>query len=133
MLAPHTVTIFNGDQPTVLRGVFLDTSRATAAQTDGQESEDKATLFIPFDVMAVDALTGTERAYARPKKYKVAEDKTAIWTLDDAGTFFAKGEIREAGKYQAINASYDDVYRITSVRELDFGGRHMRHWQCGGK
>lgn len=133
MFAPHTVTVFNGDVPTILRGVFLDTSRASKAQTAGQDSEDTATLYIPFDVQAVDALTGAARSYAKPKQYRAAENKTGMWTLDDAGTFFVKGEVRKTGKYQAINAAYDDVYRITSVRTLDFGRRSMQHWQCGGK
>lgn len=70
---PHTVTIYNvvtretpesGFRPeqrsyiTVLRGVLLDASKAVNVNASGLEGADAVDLYIPFDVEAVDGITG---------------------------------------------------------------------------
>lgn len=133
MYTPHTVTVFNSDSATILRGVFLDISKAANVRESGMDNADAATLYIPFSTKAVDALTGAVKTFVTPKAYRAAADKSGMWTLDETGTFFAKGEIRETGKYQEINKKYDDVFRLTSVDTRDFGSIALQHWQCGGK
>lgn len=133
MYTPHTVTVFNGEYATILRGVFLDMQKAANVRESGMDNADSVTLFIPFSVHAVDAMTGDVKTFVTPKVYKASENKHALWTLDEAGTFFAKGEIMETGKYQQINSKYDYVFRVTSVDTRDFGNVSMQHWQCGGK
>ena len=73
MYAPHTVTVFNagrdGELPTatILRGVFLDISKGANVKTSGLENADAATLFVPFSVEAVNAVTGEKQTYREPK------------------------------------------------------------------
>lgn len=144
MYAPHTVTLFNAREDalpvaTILRGVFLDVSKGANVRASGLENADAATLFIPFSVEAINAETGAVQRYVSPKEYELAVDREGLWTLRSGGTgsasdcFFARGEIIKSAKYQAINAEYDDVYRVSSVDPRDFGSPDMHHWQVGGR
>ena len=145
MYAPHTVTVFNagrdGELPTatILRGVFLDISKGANVKTSGLENADAATLFVPFSVEAVNAVTGEKQTYREPKVYELEEDRAGLWTIRPGGTsgatdcFFAKGEIHEPGKYQAINSAFDNVFRVSSVDVRDFGSEDMHHWEVGGR
>lgn len=144
MYAPHTVTVFNAREDalpvaTILRGVFLDVSKAANVRASGLDNADAATLFIPFSVEAFNAETGAVQRYVTPKEYERSTDKENLWTLRTSGTgsaadcFFARGEITQGAKYQAINAEYDDVYRVSSVDPRDFGSPDMQHWQVGGR
>ena len=80
MYTPHTVTIYNvGENQdtleteynmTFLRGVFLDRRQAANIEKSGLRDADAATLFIPFSVDAVDAVTGDKKQYISPKAYR---------------------------------------------------------------
>lgn len=141
MYAPHTVTVYSPvEDPvtfevtnhiTVLRGVFMDAAKASNVRASGLEGADSVNLFIPFDVVAADGVKGNKKSYADPKQYEVAEDKSSLWTLR-IGDFFVKGEVVQDSDFQAINAKYDDVYRITKVDKKDFGSESMRHFEVGG-
>ena len=141
MYAPHVVTVYSTieDQVTfeetryitVLRGVFLDASKAANVRASGLEGADSVNLFIPFSVRATDGVSLMEKTYVDPKTFEKAEDKSGIWTLQ-IGDFFVKGEVVEDKDFQYINATYDDVYRITKVDKKDFGSEPMRHWEVGG-
>ena len=144
MYAPHTVTVFNAQEnglpiATILRGVFLDISKAANVRSSGLENADAATLFVPFSVEAVNAETGKPQRYLKPKEYEDQLEREDFWTFRSGGTygandcFFAKGEITEPEKFQTINGRYDDVYRVSSVDTRDFGTEDMRHWQVGGR
>ena len=145
MYAPHTVTVFNSGRDsalpvaTILRGVFLDISKGANVKASGLENADAATLFVPFSVEAVNAETGNKQTFVLPKVYEQAEDRSGLWTLCTSGSggpvdcFFAKGEIYETGKYQAINSAHDHVYRVSSVDIRDFGSEDMQHWEVGGR
>lgn len=134
MYAPHTVTVYSPvEDPvtfevtqhiTVLRGVFLDASKASNVRTSGLEGADSVNLFIPFNV-------DTDKTYADPKAFESAADKSGLWTLR-IGDFFVKGEVVEDKDFQYINLNYDDVYRITKVDKKDFGSELMRHFEAGG-
>lgn len=149
MYAPHTVTLYNVSEDaetlqtirsiTVLKGVFLDISKASNVQKSGMENADAATLYIPFSVFAYDPLTGNKKMFVTPRSYMALEDKTDFWTLMTSGdtsanpTFFVKGIISDDESYGYIRNKYDFVYDVTSVDTKDFGSPNMQHWQVGGR
>lgn len=136
MYAPHTITVYSSieDQVsfevtrhiTVLRGVFMDSAKASNVRTSGLEGADSVNLFVPFNVSASNG-----KRYVDPKEFERAANKEEIWTLR-VGDFFVKGEVVEDKDFQYINLNYDDVYRITKVDKKDFGSEAMRHWEVGG-
>lgn len=146
---PHVVTVYvntedlvsfdSSSNITVLRGVLCDAAHAANVKASGLENADAVTVYIPFEVEAVDGLTGAPKSYVSPKDFYAAEDKTGLWTLDPApptgvSVFVAKGEVVDPGKdYQWINRTHDDVWRITSVDTKDFGLADMQHWEVGGR
>lgn len=143
---PHTVTVYTTEQITdqatledvtinhitVLRGVLLDASKAANVRASGLEGADAANLYIPFDVKAVDGVTGALKKYIGPIDFWKLEDKTGYWTLSDGGnTFFVRGEIVDPNSDRmAIELANDDVYSITKVDMKDFG--ELKHWEVGG-
>ena len=150
MYAPHTVTVYNASHedldtfksvyiPTILRGVFLDISKGANVMKSGLENADSATLFVPFSVRAVNGVTGEEQTYLEPREYERQADKSNFWTLRAGGSgsskdcFFVKGEVVSGDDYQDINATYDYVFRVSSVDPRDFGSESMRHWEVSGK
>lgn len=149
MYAPHTVTLYTvtalpdpdtlketvTTNITVLEGVFLDAVKAENVRATGQQSADGATLYIPFDIKAMDGVTGETKSYAGPKEYLTAEDKSKLWTMTtDGSSFFVKGRVViPDGTIEGISASYDDVYVITAVDARDYGCQSMRHWEVSGR
>ena len=147
MYTPHTVTVYNVVQETdmatfeetervyttILRGVFLDASKARNVNQSGLVSADAVDLFIPFSVEAVDGATGAVKTYAGPQEFWAAQDRTGLWTLSVEGnggeTFFVKGEVVEP---VAVARAHDESYTVTKVDTKDFGRPQMRHWQVGG-
>ena len=149
MYTPHTVTIYNvGENPetleqeynmTFLRGVFLDVRQAANIEKSGLRDADAATLFIPFSVEAVDAVTETPKQYIKPKAYRQLTDTSGYWTLEPGGlnsgadSFFVKGEVVNYSGYAKMRELYDDVYDITTIDTRDFGSPGMQHWQVGAR
>lgn len=146
IILPHTVTVYNvvteedeefhsttTNYMTILHGVLVDETKGRNVRESGLESADAVILHIPRNIVAVDALTGLEKAYAEPMEFFNADDKSGLWTLSvDAGTFFIKGEVVEPDlTEQGINLKYDGVYTVSSVDNKDFGG--LAHWEVGGK
>ena len=147
MYTPHTVTVYNVLQETdlatfeetehvnvtILRGVFLDASKATNVRESGLVSADAVDLFIPFTVTAVDGTTGVQKRYVGPQEYCAAQDRSGIWTLSVEGnggeTFFVKGEVVADA---AVARAHDGAYTVTKVDTKDFGRPSMQHWQVGG-
>nr|DAK57436.1 MAG TPA: hypothetical protein [Caudoviricetes sp.] len=151
MYAPHTVTIYNVVQGTdastfedkqeihitVIRGVFLEASKAVNVRESGLVGADAVNLYIPFSSSAVDGVTGDVKRYVGPQEFWHADDRTGLWTLSTDGnggtTFFIKGEVVEPNKsVEAIEMQYDDVYTVTKVDMKDFGSPDMRHFEVGG-
>lgn len=150
---PHTITVYNVEittdkatlkdvlvnHITILRGVLLDASKAVNVRESGLEGADAVNLYIPFDVKAVDGVTGEIKRYVGPLEFWRAEDKTGLWTLSvsnqksidvDGNTFFIKGEAVEPdAKRQLIEMKYDHVYSVTKIDEKDFGG--LQHFEIG--
>lgn len=138
---PHTVTVYTITEDndtlevfsniTVIRGVLLDASKGANVRTSGLEGADSVNLYIPFDAVSVDGVTGKEKAYIQPKAYEAALDKTDIWTMDPGNSFFVKGEVVNPDlNFQEINVKYDNVHMITKVDTKDFG--KLAHFEVGG-
>lgn len=139
---PHTVTVYNtGDEDpatfervsniTVLRGVFYDSRKAANVRESGMTNADSVNLIIPFDVEAVNGVTGDPQTFLSPKEYETAMDKDKHWTIKPSDCFFVKGEVVRPGlSFQEINASFDYVHNVTTVDEKDYG--NLKHWEVGG-
>ena len=92
MYAPHSITVYTITEDevtfesvyniTILRGVFFDAAHAANVRESGLEGADVVNLFIPFNVNAIDGITGFPKRFATPKQYEAAEDKSNLWTLD---------------------------------------------------
>lgn len=154
---PHTITLYNisvetdrdtlndtvTNHITILKGVLVDASKAVNVRESGLVSADAVDLYIPFDVEAVDAVTGGEKGYLPPVEFWRSEDMASHWTLAVSAkgatlngyTFFIKGaalppegtapeKVREV-----VEAMYDDVYNITKIDTKDTGG--LQHWEVG--
>ena len=148
MYAPHTVTLYNVVQETdpgtfqdveklyvtVLRGGFLEASKAVNVRESGLEGADAVNLYIPFSVDAKDGTSGKDKRYVGPQEFFSADDKSGMWTLSTKGnggtTFFVKGEFVTDNASVAL--SHDDCYNVTKVDMKDFGSEDMRHWEVGG-
>lgn len=139
----ETVTLYlPGEDPaqplmTVLRGVFVDRTRASGVNTNGLVNQDSVMLYIPLEAEAENALTGEKQHYLKPKVYQAKEDKSAFWTIDpgagQVGCFFVCGEVTEQAKYQIINQKYDDVYRIQSAAIRNFGATAATYLEVTGR
>lgn len=150
MMFPHTVTLYTtriesggrlGDITenyiTVLKGVLLDASKAANVRTSGLVGADAVNLYVPFDVEAVDGVTGKPKEYIGPVEFWRLDDKSGHWTLTTGqDTWFVKGVAIPDPSwppekvYGLINAMYDDVYNVTKVDMKDFGG--LQHFEIGG-
>lgn len=143
---PHTVTLYQIEATvddklnettvnhiTVLEGVLLIASKAANVRATGLEGADAVNLYIPFNVKAVDGVTGAEKKYVDPvEDWKTETDKSSIWTIS-IGTVFVKGRVVEPDASQTVlELGYDDVYRVTKVDKIDFGSPDMQHWEIGG-
>lgn len=124
----HEVTI---NHITILKGVLLEASKAANVRETGLEGADAVNLYIPFDVEAVDGVTGKEKKYVDPVEgWKTEADKSGVWTIS-IGTVFVKGEVVEPDASRAaLELGYDDVYQVTKVDKMDYGG--LPHWEIGG-
>jgi len=146
---PHTVTVYNVVSEeddefhvtqhsfiTVLRGVMVDASKAANARLTGPDSADAVNMYIPFDVEAVDGITGEAKTYAEPFEFDRAEAKTGLWTMSldgegQADSFFIRGEVVEPDmSVQALKWRYSELYNITKVDKKDYG--RLKHWEVGG-
>lgn len=157
---PHTVTLYNVsvetdkinikskvvNHITLLKGVFLEASKAVNVRESGLVGADAVNLFIPFKVNAVDAVTGKPKKYLPPVEYWRTEDKSPYWTLAitakgtslEGYTFFVKGtalppdDMKPEMVVDYVESAYDHVYSITKIDEMDFGSPDMQHWEIGG-
>lgn len=150
---PHTITMYNVEittdkatfedvlvnHITILRDVLLDASKAVNVRESGLVGADAVNLYIPFDVEALDGLTGKPKQYVGPLEFWRAEDKSGIWTMSIGGTkthgvngscFFVKGEaVHPDQDVQTIEMMYEHVYDITTIDAKDFG--NLQHWEIG--
>lgn len=146
MYAPHTVTICNvvlETDPatmqetetlytTVLRGTMLQAGAAAKASAPGLKGDDRAVLYIPFSVQAVDWATGKAKQYVTPETFAAAADKSGLWTLTthDSSTLLVCGAASPASAAEA--QKLPGCYALTGVDIRDYGSAAMQHWECRG-
>ena len=142
---PHTITLYNitrktdkltmedtfENHITFLRGVLVDSAKSADVTEDGTESADSVTVYIPFDVEAVNAENGKRQRYATPRQWADAGRKSVLWTFNtDKTTFFVKGEnVRSFSSLAEIDEA-EDTFMVTQVETKDFGD--LQHWEVGG-
>lgn len=150
---PHTITVYNVsietdkttfedkivNHITVLRGVLLDASKAVNVRESGLVGADAVNLYIPFDVEAVDGVTGEKKEYIGPLDFWKMEDKSNYWTMSVGGTkthgvngscFFVKGEaVHPDLTVDKIEMMYEHVCDISTIDDKDFGG--LQHFEVG--
>ena len=157
---PHTITLYNVSAETdkatfeshvvnhitILKGVLVDVSKGVNVRESGLEGADSVIVYIPFSVLAEDAITGKAKKYAPPVEFWRADDKSGLWTLAitrkgssmEGYTFFVKGTalppdgVKPENVAEIVEVMYDHVYNITKVDEKDFGSPDMQHWEVGG-
>ena len=120
----QTVTIYNkygNDHPTrwgrhVLRNVhYRGGSGISTATTGVSGGQVEALLIVPL-----------APGYVAPAAYRVAEDHTGMWTLQD-GDLILPGEGPEPGT-GAIQKDFPGCKRITGFVEHIYGSR-LDHWE----
>ena len=142
MMFPHVVTFYTiTEDPetasvstniTVVSGVLFDGSKGANVRASGLDGADSVNLYVPFNAVSVDGVTGEEKAYIQPRAFATALDKTGYWTMEPGVTFFVKGEVVNPDlTFQEINRKHDNVHLITKVDTKDFGG--LRHFEVGGR
>lgn len=131
-IVPQTISLYSYGKNVKLHGVYLTGSNGASVSSTGEVSTDTVTLQIPLDVKAFVGETAVE--LAKPKAYKAMTDveKAGYFVLDTT-CFFALGDIDANGKYQEINATYDDVYRIQSVSFVNRGKIDTEYIEVVGK
>ena len=143
---PHTVTLYSIRSEiskdtfeekttvyiTVLEGVLLEASKAYNVRESGMAGAAAVNLYIPFDVKATDGVTGAEKTYLGPVEFWPLEQKEKFWTIQaEPNTFFVKGKVVEPNStFERISLAHDDVYNVTKVDRMDFGG--LQHFEVGG-
>lgn len=119
--AEQMFTLWSSGKVVKLLGAYLTGSDSQERTETGKVSTDTVTLILPQTLQAFSA--GNPVEYCRPKAYatKTTSTQASYFTIDSSA-FFAVGDIAATGKYQEINAAYDDVYRVQAVS-----------WKNGGK
>ncbi len=131
MVLPHTITMFNktrnGYVSTVIRGVLYDAKRSYNDTTEGNTDTTNIKVIIPKSAKADDY-----KEYAKPTEFEANENNK--WTVRK-GDFLIKGEQSkdiENIKYSTIKDAYDDVLKINSVRDIDYGDISLHHFIVEG-
>lgn len=121
----QTFTLWTAGRKITLFGAYLTGSDGAGRTTTGSVATDTVTLVLPQTLAAYAG--ATQVAYCRPKEYAAMStaDKATHFCIQ-AGDFFALGAPDAAAdaKYQAVNAAYDDVWRVQSVNRKTTSGSH---------
>lgn len=130
--AEQVFTLWTGGKRVTLVGAYLTGSDGAQRTETGKVATDTVSLILPQSLQAW--VGETTVGYCRPKAYAAmtVEEQAAHWTID-SGSFFAAGDIRAEGKYQEINAAFDDVYRVQSVARKSGSGPDAEYLEVVGK
>lgn len=113
-------------QRTVFKGVFWDDKKGYNRLQSSIESVDEVFIVIPFNV-------GVDKEYVPPIEFRKLEDRANYFTIAE-GDRVVKGDIDlEIEEVQSELDKEYEAFTITSVDTKDFGSKHMRHWEVGGK
>ena len=117
--------------PTILRYVHWEAGKGANITTSGLASADGLFVMIPF---AVDA---GGKTYLPPSQYAALppEQVSGHWTMTEGNDRIVKGAAENTATLTDIKAivAADHCYTVTTVDIMDFGRKHMRHWEVYGK
>lgn len=132
--AVQVFTLWTAGKKVVLHGAYLTGSDAAARERTGSVATDNVALILPQTLQAF--VGETPVAYCRPKAYEAmsAEEKAEHFYID-VGCFFALGEPQAAAdaKYQAVNAAFDDVWRVSAVTRKNRGKPDTEYLEVTGR
>ena len=127
-----TVTLWSAGKRVSLKGSYLDREDGYDRANTGRVSSGGTTLIIPREHQA--SAEGAAVKYIRPIAYAgLGEEEKAGYYTIDSGAFFALGDIVAEGKYQAVNAAYDDVFLVRSVSMKNRGDPIAEYLEVEGK
>lgn len=125
MLTNADMTLYHRDHASEtwerkhLKGVAWQDRKAVRTEEGGLVSADLTSVFIPGDV---------EFTYVQPKIY--AKGNTASYTVDN-GDIVVRGiidyVIGEENTVAKLQATYDDVMTVTSVKDRMYGSAALQH------
>lgn len=129
---PTVFTLWTGGRIVKLYGAYLSGNDSVSRETNGKVSDGTVTLILPQSLKAFCGNVGV--GYVRPKAYAAMsnEEKAESFYIDSS-CFFAVGDIDAEGKYQAINAAYDDVYLVKGVAVKNNGKPDTEYVEVTGK
>ena len=130
--AEQVFTLWSAGKVVRLAGAYMTGSDGQERTDTGKIATDAVTLILP---QTVQAFCGTAPVvYTRPKAYAAmgTTAQASAFTID-ASSFFALGDIASTGKFQEINAQYDDVYRVQSVALKNNGKPDTEYLEVIGK
>lgn len=136
----HTVVLYNyiGEvddvasfQATVISPCFCPTQNGAVKSSQGETSDDSATLYIFDHITKATSKDGTERTYVSYEVWKTlsVEDKAKHWTLSVTGKDYFQKENLNAD----VRDELTDKFKILVVKRFDSGSRRMWHWEVFGK
>ena len=130
--AVQIYTLWSAGKRVTLFGAYLTGEDGTQRTETGRIATDIVTLVLPQTLQAFCGETPV--AYTRPKAYAaMGEEEQAGYFCVDSSSFFARGDIQTDGKYQEINAAYDDVYRVQSVALQNRGTPDSEYLEVVGR
>ena len=133
--AVQVFTLFTAGKKVTLHGAYLTGSDGETREHIGAVAIDTVSLILPQTLQAF--VGGTPVAYTRPKAYAaMTPEQQAAHFFIDAGCFFALGDLSAVAadsKYQAVNAAYDDVWRVQSVVRRSRGKPDTEYLEVIGK
>lgn len=128
---PRVATLWCGNKVVKLHEVYFSGTNGTNNITTGKIATDTFTMILPQNLKAFDGTT--QVALMKPKAYKALVDKTNYFFIDST-CFFAIGDITtQLTKYQDINETYDDVYRVQAVTYKNNGTLDTEYIEVTGK
>ena len=131
--AEQAFTLWDADGRRVtLYGAYLTGTDGTDRTETGRVATDTVSLVLPQTLRAF--IGETPVAYCRPKAFAAMNpaDRLTHFYIDSR-CFFAAGILTDAGKYQAVNAAYDDVWLVQSVAVRNRGTPDTEYIEVTGK
>lgn len=111
---------------TVIEGVFWeDTRAANMRSSGGADGADSISVIIPFRASYI-------KPFKTPQSYAV--DPSESWTLRPGDYIVKDAHLFsfDAAGFREFEKSTDFIHKITKVDTMDFGSKHMQHWEVGG-
>ena len=132
--AVQIFTLWSAGRKIALHGAYLSGSDGDERTTTGSVASDTVSLILPLTLQAFCGETPV--AYCRPKAFAaMTQAQQAEHFFIDTSCFFALGEpaADADAKFQAVNAAFDDVYRVQSVIRRTRGKPDTQYLEVVGK